>query len=109
MGRIAIKELEAKKKEGLCKIHNSKCNILKSITKLQIANDKLAENIEAKPSIAFFKPVDKNLLEEYRRFPVVTNYKLGKFQPENIDEMIHEAFGKLRNIEKGTTKVISME
>ena len=100
MGRTAIQELELKKKEGLCIFDDSKGILQKSIDKLQLADNRLSENIETKPGLAFFQPMDKNQLEEFQRPPVLVDCKLGIFRPKNIDKKITQSFGKLPCLEK---------
>lgn len=109
MGRTALQELKLKKKEGLCKIDDSKAKLQKSIDKLQLADDRLTENIEAKPGIAFFQPVEKSHLEEFQRSPVLVDYKLSDFQPENIDKIINQSFGKLPSLEKVSKYALSFK
>ena len=90
-----IENLLFDEQKGLQEIDYSSNRIQKTIQKLQETEEILSKNIKGKPGIAFFTPLDSNLLEQFQRLPSLCNYILRDFQSGQITSLIESHFGKV--------------
>lgn len=89
-----IEDLRSDERKGIQEIDESSNRIQKTIQKLQVTEETLSKNIEGKPGVAFFTPLDSNLLEQFQRLPSLCNYILRDFQAGQITSQIERLFGK---------------
>ena len=64
-----IENLRFDEQKGLQEIDYSSSRIQETIQKLQETEEILSKNIKGKPGIAFFTPLDSNLLDQFQRLP----------------------------------------
>ena len=83
------------RKNGLRQINKTSDELKKKISRLKQIEENLSDHVKGKPGIAFFTPLDSNLLKEFETFPETYNYKLHTFQVGPLPSMVAVNFGAL--------------
>ena len=86
--------------KGLQEIEKNQGKIEQKIIKLEKISQSISVHVRAKPGIPFFAPVDQNLLQEFKTFPMEVDYHLDSFQPGKIFQKIQGKFGAFPTLKK---------
>nr|XP_022311548.1 tripartite motif-containing protein 45-like [Crassostrea virginica] len=98
LGEKAVQDLRIQEGRGLQKIDESRAELQSKIGRLKQTRIQLSEQIEGKPGISFFKPVDGKLLQEFETCSNIYIYKLRDFQPGPLSSMVKLNFGTLPDL-----------
>ena len=95
LGERAVQDLRIQERRGLKKIDESSFELKNKLCILEQTSIQLSEHIEGKPGISFFKPLDRNFLEEFETRSNINIYNLHDFQPGSLSSMVESNFGTL--------------
>ncbi|XP_078330817.1 uncharacterized protein LOC144624746 [Crassostrea virginica] len=109
LGERAVQDLRIQEGRGLQKIDESRAELQSKIGRLKQTRIQLSEQIEGKPGISFFKPVDGKLLQEFETCSNIYIYKLRDFQPGPLSSTVEVNFGTLPDLSISSEQQASLK
>ena len=97
-GERTIQDLRIQERRGLQKNDESSAELQRKMGRLKQIRKQLSEQIEGKPGISFFKPLERNLLQEFETCSNIYIYKLRDFQPGSLSSTVEMNFGTLPDL-----------
>lgn len=98
VGEKAVKDLRIQEQRGLKKINESSSELQSKICRLKQTSTQLSENIKRQPRISLFRPLDTNMLDEFKTCSNIYNYELRDFQFGSLSSMVNSNFGSLPDL-----------